>query len=239
MTEKKTRVLIVDDDPSLCRTLALILARKGHEVVTVEGGMQAVAAARQQPFDLILIDVLMPGQSGLDTLRELQAADPQARMVMMTGYAVAGLVAEAVGLGVDGVLYKPFDVEVVLNTLMSPDVLRLYQGYLQTVWDRIVPVVGDRTAQAVFSRAVQICTKEGAPLLAGVVVTESGISLESLRGQVNLDQSDELRRQLQALLAQIFDILGLLAGNILTDPLIERLSDRLKRTGGTPWTQPS
>ncbi|MBU0492246.1 MAG: response regulator [Chloroflexi bacterium] len=95
MTEKKTRVLIVDDDPSLCRTLALILAHKGHEVVTVEEGLQAVAAAQQQPFDLILIDVLLPGQSGLDTLRALKVADPQARMVMMTGYAGAGLVAEA------------------------------------------------------------------------------------------------------------------------------------------------
>jgi CheY-like chemotaxis protein len=227
---RKTRVLIVDDDVSLCRTLSLILTRKGHEVVTVEDGTSAIEAARQGPFDLIFIDVLMPGMGGVDTLRELKAVTPQTQMAMMTGYAVAGLVTEAVKAGVDGVLYKPFDVEIVLDMLMSEDVLRLYEGYLTTVWQRITPILGARTAQGVFSGPVARYVQEKAPLLAGVKVTEEGFSLEGLRRPAANEPASlaDLRSQLRGLLAEVFDMLGLLAGNILTDPLIGHLSDRLK-----------
>jgi CheY-like chemotaxis protein len=229
MTEKN-RVLIVDDDTSLCRTCALILTRKGHEVVTVEDGARAIEAAGQGPFDLILIDVLMPGMNGVDTLRELKAVAPQARMVMMTGYAVAGLVTEAIKAGVDGVLYKPFNVEIVLDMLMTEDVLRLYQGYLTSVWQRITPILGARTAQGVFSATVARYIQEKAPLLDGVTVSEEGFSLEALRHPAANDAGSlaDLRNQLRGLLAEVFDMLGLLAGNILTDPLIGHLSDRLK-----------
>jgi CheY-like chemotaxis protein len=229
MTEK-SRVLIVDDDTSLCRTLALILTRKGHEAVTVEDGARAVAAAGEGPFDLILIDVLMPGMNGVDTLRELKAVAPQARMVMMTGYAVAGLVTEAIKAGVDGVLYKPFDVEIVLDMLMTEDVLRLYQGYLTNVWQRITPILGARTAQGVFSGTVTRYIQQKAPLLAGVTVSEAGFDLDGLQYLAANDDDSlaDLRNQLRGLLAEVFDMLGLLAGNILTDPLIGHLSDRLK-----------
>lgn len=230
---EKTRVLIVDDDADLGRALSLILTRKGYEVVVVENGTRAVEEAKQDPFGLILIDVMMPDKSGLDTLRELKEIDPQARIVMMTGYAVAGLVAEAVQVGVDGVLYKPFDVEVVVDTLMSEDVLRLYEGYLKTVWDRVVPIVGSVTAASVFSRTVQMSVQKEGSLLEGIEVTERGISLEGLRRQVYTEagQSAELRSQLRGLLAAIFELLGMLAGSILTDPLIKKLSDELKGEG--------
>ncbi len=226
----KNHVLIVDDDVSLCRTLFLILTRKGHEVVTAEDGACAIEAARQGPFDLILIDALMPGMNGVDTLRELKAVAPQTRMVMMTGYAVAGLVTEAVKAGVDGVLYKPFDVEIVLDMLMSENVLRLYEGYLTSVWQRITPILGARTAQGVFSGTVARYIQEKAPLLDGVTVSEEGFSLDGLQ-HLAADDDDslaDLRNQLRGLLAEVFDMLGLLAGNILTDPLIGHLSDRLK-----------
>lgn len=229
----KARVLIVDDDTNLCRTLSLILTRKGHAVATVEDGSRAIEAVRQGAFDLILIDVLMPGMNGVDTLRELKAVAPQARMVMMTGYAVAGLVTEAVKAGVDGVLYKPFDIEIVLDLLMSEDVLRLYEGYLASVWQRITPILGARTAQGVFSGTVARYIQEKAPLLAGVKVSEEGFSLEGLRRSPaqDTDSVADLRNQLRGLLAEVFDMLGMLAGNILTDPLIGHLSDKLKGEG--------
>ena len=230
--DEKTRVLIVDDDADLGQALSLILTRKGYEVVAVEDGTCAVEEAKREPFGLILIDVMMPDKSGLDTLRELKKVDSQARMVMMTGYAVAGLVAEAVRLGVDGVLYKPFDVEVVVDTLMSEDVLRLYEGYLKTVWERVVPIVGTGMAAAMFSREVHISMQKEGSLLEGIEVTERGVSLEGLRHQVYTEpgQSAELRSQLRDLLAAVFDLLGMLAGNILTDPLIQKLSDELKES---------
>ena len=223
-----TRVLIVDDDTSLCRTLSLILNRKGYHVVTVEDGTRAVEEARLGDFDLILIDVLMPGKSGLDTLRELKEVAPTTRMVMMTGYAVSGLVGEAMQIGVDGVLYKPFDVNVVVETLMSQDVIRLYEGYLKTIWDRMMPVLGPTATQTVFSETIGAASDREASLLGVIEVTEEGISLEHLRREVEPGQAAELRRQLQGVLTVIFDVLGAVAGNILVAPLMREFSDELK-----------
>ena len=229
---ERTRVLIVDDDASMRRTLSLILDRKGYEVVAAEDGTHAIEEAKQHRFDLILIDIRMPGKGGLDTLRELKQVDPQARMVMMTGYAVAGLVGEALKIGVDGVLYKPFDVEVVVDMLMSQDVLRLYEGYLRTVWDRMLPVLGPTATRVVFGEALRKSAREEGSLLGDVEVTERGISLGRLRDRLSPEQATVLRKQLQDLLAVIFDVLGAVAGNILVAPLTRELSDELKGKGG-------
>ncbi len=226
---EQTRVLIVDDDVGLSESLSLILTRKGYRVVTVKDGTAAVEEARKQHYDLILIDVLMPGKSGLDTLRELKTIDSHARMVMMTGFAVAGMVAEAIEVGVDGVLYKPYDVEIVVNALMSPDVLRLFEGYLKSAWDRVTPVLGARIAQSVFQRAVSICAEEEGSLLGDVQVTLEGISLEGLRHLVDAGRADEVRLQLQHLLSTVFTFLRTLTSSILADPLTRVLSDELKR----------
>ena len=224
----KARVLIVDDDAGLCRTLSLILTRKGYEVTTVEDGERAVEEARDGDYDLILIDVLMPGKSGLDTLRGLKDVAPRARMVMMTGYAVSGLVGEAMQIGVDGVLYKPFDVDVVVDTLMSQDVIRLYEGYPKTIWDRMMPVLGPVATRTVFGETLKAAAGKEASLLGEIEVTEDGISLERLRREVEPGQAAELRHQLQGVLTVIFDVLGAVAGNILVAPLLREFSDELK-----------
>lgn len=218
----------MDDDASLCRTLSLILNRKGYEVTTVEDGERAVAEAKSGDFDLILIDVLMPGKSGLDTLRELKEVAPKTRMVMMTGYAVSGLVGEAMQIGVDGVLYKPFDVEVVVDTLMSQDVIRLYEGYFKTIWDRMMPVLGPVATRTVFSETLKAAAGREASLLKEIEITDDGISLERLRHEVEPGHVGALRSQLQDVLTVIFDVLGAVAGNILVAPLLREFSDDLK-----------
>jgi CheY-like chemotaxis protein len=224
----KARVLIVDDDKDLSSSLSLILNRKGYEVTTVDDGEHAVEEARKLEFDLILIDVLMPGKSGLDTLRELREVAPQARTVVMTGYAVSGLVGEAMQIGVDGVLYKPFDVDVVVDTLMSQDVIRLYEGYLKTIWDRMMQVLGPVATQTVFGETLKAAAGQEASLLGGIEVTEEGVSLERLRRGAEPGHSPELRRQLQSVLTVIFDVLGAVAGNVLVAPLLRQFSNDLK-----------
>jgi CheY-like chemotaxis protein len=224
----KARVLIVDDDQGLCRSLSLILNRKGYSVTTVDDGARAIEEARKGSYDLILIDVLMPGKSGLETLRELKEVAPDARMIVMTGYAVAGLVGEAMQIGVDGVLYKPFDVEVVVDTLMSQDVIRLYEGYLKTIWDRMLPVLGPRATKTVFGETLKAAAGDQASLLGGIEVTDEGVSLDRLRREGEPGHAAELRRQLQAVLTVIFDVLGAVAGNVLVAPLLREFSDELK-----------
>ena len=147
---------------------------------------------------------------------------------MMTGYAVSGLVGEAMQIGVDGVLYKPFDVDVVVETLMSQDVIRLYEGYLKTIWDRMMPVLGPVATRTVFGETLKAAGGKEDSLLRAIEVTDEGVSLERLRHEVEPGQAEGLRRQLQQVLTVIFDVLGAVAGNILVAPLLREFSDELK-----------
>jgi general secretion pathway protein E len=116
LTTQKTRILVVDDDPAMCETLADILETKGFEVVTAHDGSAALQLLRKSRYQFVLIDIMMPGMNGVETLREIKGIDPQISAVIMTGHSqLEGFVSEALWAGVDGVLYKPFDIEAVLE----------------------------------------------------------------------------------------------------------------------------
>ena len=116
LTDQQQSILVVDDDPGMCETLADILEAKGFVVQTALDGPSAIERMKADPFDLILIDVMMPGMNGVETLREIKSLRPEAMTVIMTGRSqLEGLVSEALWTGVDGVLYKPFDVDAVID----------------------------------------------------------------------------------------------------------------------------
>ena len=105
----KTNILVVDDLKSSRLTLGGILEDEGHNVVLAENGYQAIEAAKQIPFDLIFMDIKMPGINGVQTFREVKKINPQAAVIMMTAYSVEDLVREALEEGAYAVVYKPFD----------------------------------------------------------------------------------------------------------------------------------
>ncbi|MBC8508850.1 MAG: response regulator [Chloroflexi bacterium] len=227
MIKKDTHILIVDDDIDLCKSLEIILRREGYPVETVVSGLQAIDLVQQKTFELILIDVVIPDLNGVETLKIIHELSPQSRIVMMTGFAVADLVSEAIQLGVDGVLYKPFNVDVVLNNLLSEDIINVFEGYLQAAWERIMPVIGVLSAQMIFQRAFSQAFGEKS-LTIYVGFCDQGISLENIREhRLDMDEQ-ELRMRLRTFLAQIFDLLENLTGNMFTSPLVEKISDNLK-----------
>ena len=236
MTNPNAHILIVDDDLDLCRSLAIILNRQGFVTTTVENGREAIEAVKKDDFELILIDVVMPDLNGLEVLKELKELAPESKMVMMTGFAVAGLVGEAIMVGVDGVLYKPFDVDVIVKSILSDDPLQLFEGYLQTVWDRIVPITGESTAQMIFSKSIDVIIKESGSRRKDVQVTAQGFSLEGLRSQIRtaanpdgaFENAAEIRPHLKRLLSEVFDLLGMLTGEMFFAPLVESLDSNLK-----------
>lgn len=115
----KTNILVVDDLKSSRLTLGGILEDEGHNVVLVENGYQAIEAAKQVPFDLVFMDIKMPGINGVQTFREVKKINPQAAVIMMTAYSVEGLVREALEEGAYAVVYKPFDMEHVVSIIES------------------------------------------------------------------------------------------------------------------------
>jgi CheY-like chemotaxis protein len=79
------RILIVDDDPDVGATLADLIEPLGHEVVRVTDGYAALDRFRRDPYDLVIVDVVMPGMNGLEVIRRVRAIDRTARIVALTG----------------------------------------------------------------------------------------------------------------------------------------------------------
>jgi two-component system response regulator HydG len=115
--EKQINILIVDDQIGMLETFTDILEDKGFRVQTAEDGFSAIEKARENAFDVIFMDIQMPGINGVQTFRELKKMNSRVTVVMMTAYALDDLIAEAVSEGAFAVLYKPFDIEKVVQII--------------------------------------------------------------------------------------------------------------------------
>ncbi len=113
----QANILVVDDLRSMRLTLGGILEDEGYTVMTVEDGYQAIEAVRKRHFDVIFIDIKMPGIDGVQTFREIKKIDPGAAVVMMTAYSVEQLVKEALEEGAYAIIYKPFDINMVIAVI--------------------------------------------------------------------------------------------------------------------------
>ena len=109
MTTAKGRLLLVEDEPSLVLTLTDRLQAEGYEVEAVRDGDAALARALSGGFDLVVLDVMLPGRDGMEVCRELRARGADVPVLMLT--ARTQLVDRVVGLklGADDYLTKPFD----------------------------------------------------------------------------------------------------------------------------------
>ncbi len=112
-----SNILVVDALRSMRLTLGGILEDKGHRVATVEDGYQAIDAVKKTHFDVIFMDIKMPGINGVQTFREVKKIDPRAVVIMMTAYSVEDLVREAVEEGAYAIVYKPFDIDKIVSTI--------------------------------------------------------------------------------------------------------------------------
>ncbi len=110
-------LLLVDDDDTLRERLARALRERGYQVATAGDGAAALKAAKAELPDAVVLDLKMPGSSGLETLRALHALAPQARLVMLTGYGSIATALEAMRLGAHDYLTKPADADQIVAAL--------------------------------------------------------------------------------------------------------------------------
>ena len=109
------RILVVDDREDLCWLLAERLAREGFRVEAARSGREALALVEQEPPDLIILDLRLPGMDGLETLRRIRERGGTAKVVVLTAYGTAQQAREAMALGVREFLGKPFDLDRLLK----------------------------------------------------------------------------------------------------------------------------
>jgi two-component system KDP operon response regulator KdpE len=113
-----SRILVVDDEPQLRRALRATLSALGFVVADAESGEAALEMLRADRFDLILLDINLPGISGLETCRAIRARS-DASIVMLSVRDRAGDKIEALDAGADGYVTKPFDVNELLARIRA------------------------------------------------------------------------------------------------------------------------
>jgi len=112
---KKPRVLLVDDEPRICAALAGALVSEGFDVVFADSGDEAIREFRDGIFDIVLLDLRMPGMNGWETLAQLTILRPLLPVIIIT--ALPDQQAAAAAAGVGALLEKPLDIPVLLETM--------------------------------------------------------------------------------------------------------------------------
>ncbi len=118
MTKK---VLIADDEPNIVISLEFLLRREGFEVLVAVDGEEALAKARAEKPDLVLLDVMMPKMNGFDVCQALRA-DPELagmRVLMLTAKGRDTEVSKGLGLGADAYVTKPFSTKELVTQIRS------------------------------------------------------------------------------------------------------------------------
>jgi DNA-binding NtrC family response regulator len=113
------RILVVDDDQSLCEVLRISLKREGHDVVVHSDPVQGLSAFEKNEFDLVIQDVKMPKMDGLDLLKKIKTHSPETPVVVITAFSTWDRAVEAMRLGAYDYIRKPFDMSVDIKSTVK------------------------------------------------------------------------------------------------------------------------
>lgn len=113
----KIKVLLVDDEKEFIETLAERLAVRGFIVQTAFGGDEALSKIKEEDFDVVVLDVLMPGKNGIETLREIKSLKPLVNVIMLTGHATVETAIDGMKAGAFDYLMKPTDTNDLVGKI--------------------------------------------------------------------------------------------------------------------------
>jgi two-component system response regulator RegA len=117
------RILLVDDDETFRERLGRALRERHYDVVTAHNHGAAMEEARRVPPAFAVVDLKMPGASGLDLVRDLHALDPGTRIVVLTGYGSIASAVDALHRGAHDYLSKPADADEIIAALLGQKTL--------------------------------------------------------------------------------------------------------------------
>ncbi|MCX6558579.1 MAG: sigma-54 dependent transcriptional regulator [Candidatus Aminicenantes bacterium] len=118
MLQQAIHILIVDDDRNLRKMLAFVLAKEGYQVEEAANGVDALKKLKGRNFDLVISDIRMPDLNGIELLKKIKTHDPEIPVIMITAYATTNDAIEAMKLGAEDYIMKPFSLEelkIIIN----------------------------------------------------------------------------------------------------------------------------
>jgi len=174
----KSRILVVDDEPEIRKSLRMILEYEGYDVVEASSGGEGLALAEREAPDLVFLDVKMPGMDGLDVLQRLQASRESMPVVVISGHATKEEVANSIKRGAIDFIEKPLGSDRILVTVknaLEHERLRDENRSLKRAAEARHQMVGESPAL----RHVWDAIKRAAPTNATVLLLgESGVGKE-------------------------------------------------------------
>jgi DNA-binding NtrC family response regulator len=172
------RVLLVEDEQTIAVTLADDLEAAGHEVEHVADGAAAIAGLKRKSYDVVITDVRLPGADGLEVLKAAKHARPDTEVLMMTAYATVEHAVEAMRLGADDYIQKPFLNEHVVDRLQRIGKFRALVDENQRLKERLQTADGGLPGVIGQSRAMRAVVKT----VRTVAATDASVLIEGESG---------------------------------------------------------
>jgi two-component system OmpR family response regulator len=126
------KILLVDDEQEFTHVLAERMKARGLTVVTAANGSDALEKAEGEAFDAIILDMMMPGMDGIETLKRLRKINPDLQIIMLTGHATLKAGLDAVKLGAMDFLEKPADIQKLMEKIKEAKINKMVLVEKQT-----------------------------------------------------------------------------------------------------------
>ncbi len=188
----KPRILIADDEPLTLELIVERLQAEGYEVEVVASGEEAVSAARNSSFNVLLTDLSMPGMSGIELLAHFAGKHPETLVIVLTGYGTIETAVEAMKRGAYDYLSKPANIDEILLTLKRAIELKdlkeenvLLRSQLQDQ-HRLDRLIGQSPAMQALYRIIRRVSKTDSTVL---VTGESGTGKELIANAIHYNGS--------------------------------------------------
>ena len=189
---KKPRILVVDDEAAMRESLKDWLMEDGYEVGLAAGGEEAIAMAQKKTFEVVLLDLKMPGIDGLETLKRFKEMDLEADIIMMTAYATVDTAVQAMKEGAFDYLVKPFDpdeVEMQIKKIVAHKELVLENILLRKKLEETYQfdeIIGKSDVmQEVFDLITRVAPTDSTVLVTGESGTGKELIARAIHGNSN------------------------------------------------------
>lgn len=121
----KEKVLLVDDEQEFTQVLSERMGSRGLQVEAVDNGRAAIRKIKQETYDAIILDMVMPGMDGMETLKHIRELNPDIQIILLTGHATLEKGVEAVKLGALDFLEKPADIQKLMDKIKEAKAKRM------------------------------------------------------------------------------------------------------------------